>query len=147
MATTAFCFLVVSATCIFDPLMTQRSQVRVSLRVPSRISSRCPILLRVRSPTSSTECVIMRMMIARAHVKMCFGRSRAASAFYGVSCTSFVEGSAKNIRLHGFSKTVALLKGENIAKCYVGAHSARFIVSSTSPDRTKLITISCVCCI
>ena len=44
------------------------------------------------------------------------GRSRAASAFYGVSWASFVEGSSRENRVQGFNTMKTFVTGENIAK-------------------------------
>ena len=48
------------------------------------------------------------------------GRSRAASAFYGVSWASFVEGSSRENRLQGFKTMKTFVTGENTAKWYIG---------------------------
>ena len=48
------------------------------------------------------------------------GRSRAASAFYGVSWASFVKGSSRENRIHGFNTMKTFVTGENIAKWYIG---------------------------
>ena len=48
------------------------------------------------------------------------GRSRAASAFYGVSWASFVEGSSRENRLQGFKTMKTFVTGEHTAKLYIG---------------------------
>jgi hypothetical protein len=48
------------------------------------------------------------------------GRSRAASAFYGVIWKSFVEGNTKDSRVNAFKKMKTLITGENVAKWYIG---------------------------
>ena len=47
-------------------------------------------------------------------------RSRAASAFYGVSWESFVGGSTRDSRVNAFFKMKTLVTGENVAKWYIG---------------------------
>ena len=48
------------------------------------------------------------------------GRSRAASAFYGVIWESFVEDNTRDSRINAFRKMKTLITEENVAKWYIG---------------------------
>ena len=48
------------------------------------------------------------------------GRSRAASAFYGVIWESFVEDNTRDSRINAFGKMKTLITEENVAKWYIG---------------------------